>query len=364
MTPATPLFEDLFAIDDFQRNPSDDKDLFDKDPKGANNDLDDTDLDDQDLDGDDLDGSDNHDGEDDGNEGDDNDDADNGISEYQAFHDILASDGIIEPIENYDGSKEMLAAHLETLPEQYFLQAVSEIAKPVQPLMQYVFTKGSDASIEDAYRFFQQHVVPAHNLGTLNIDDEEVAYEYLKSKLSTLTVFKNPEKLTSHLDGLAIDGSLVEIAKEQYTAEKANIAKEAQAEIDAANAKKLETQEKTRKMGEAVITELARLPWQKDTKDRALASLKPENIQATYAAIYENPKAILQLGAFFANFDAKTGTFDLSAYAKQIASSTVVKEKDKIQKSTLDSHLNRVATTQKGGAGKTSARLQDDLVER
>lgn len=295
---------------------------------------------------------DQNDGQDD--ESDDEDDSED--TPAKVFYDILLERNYIAPVEGFDGSETQLDEIIERLPEQYFIQAVNTVNPSLRPLLKQIFDLGENGTLEQVTGFFQQAVLPVHNLESVDIEDEEQAYDYMLSRISKSKAFPTEAKAKAYLDGLVESEELLSVAKGYYDEETEEAKKKL--EIEAANA------EKARKEKEAadkvfvkqVIDELEALPWSKELKAQSFQNLNPKTIDSLFTEVFRHPKAALQQGAFLSHFNPKTGEFDLAAFAKQAASEAVKKEKDKIEKSGIGSHLSRITSTASKEENRKSGR--------
>lgn len=281
---------------------------------------------------------------DEGDEGDSDDDDEGQITaaqrEIKAFHDIIVEKGIMPAIENFNGDEEVLSEHLDRLPETYFLQAVNEeVPGSYQDLVKYIFVNGENASFDQIRNFFNEVVNPLQELQQVDISDEDKAYEYLQRRLKGSLIFKTEEKLTAYLDSLVVDKSLLSIAEEHYQDEVKALEERSKGEIAAAEQAKQERLAKSKEFGTKLLKELDTLPWAPALKTKAIETLKPGVMQDLYNQVFQNPSALLHLSAFLTHFNPTSGVFDLSSFAKQVSSAQIQKEKEKIEKGSISSHL-------------------------
>lgn len=280
----------------------------------------------------------------------DDDDQEDGEDEgddtpAKVFYDILLERNYIAPVEGFDGSEDQLDEIIERLPEQYFIQAVNTVNPSLRPLLKQIFDLGENGTVEQVSKFFNGSVLPVHNLDSVNIDDEDQAYEFLLSRISKSKAFPTEDKAKKYLDELVANDELAAVAKEYYDDEKTKAKEklEADAKIAEKNRKDKEASDKV--FVKSVIDELDSLPWSKELKTQAFQNLHPQTMDSLLIEVFKYPKAVLQQGAFLSHFNPKTGEFDLAAFAKQAASESVKKEKDKIEKSAIGSHLSRITST-------------------
>lgn len=298
-------------------------------------------------------------------EGDDADDDGEGDDEPEddqakGFYEYLTSKGLIEAQEGFKPTVKNLEQLLDSLPEQYFIEAVSGVHNDAQQLLQYAFHLGENASIAELTKFFDQYMrqdAPA------NLEDEQEAYNYLQRELKSNKAFPTEAKLTSYLDSLLDDGSLIPTAK-QMEAERDQLRTQQRAAAVQQAAEEAKKAEEEMKAYYSNLYEMVqKQPWEKDRKEAVLKNLDPAEAGRKNQLISQSPEALLQLADVFSRFDEKTGKFDLSDFGVKKKDKEAKAAKAALEKDGLRSILDKVTTGQKDNKSGKSGSFWTDFRE-
>ncbi len=252
------------------------------------------------------------------------------------FYDFVVDNGILEEIENFDGSIDTLRQELANLPVKSFKRAVESLPELSQQVVNFVFSK-DNVSIDDFKSFIENDVQNAYQ--EIKVDDIESARSFLENQYRSMGIYSDDEDMLEAIDLLEEKGTLLKTAKQ--LANKAN--NEAKATLNAkleAAAKEKEEQQKlmqeaNAKVADGINQTLTELKWHENRKKAVLENLKPEVLQKKNEAIRKSPKAIVQLADLYSYFDEKTGEFDFSklidakASGKQTAETKKRMQEDK-----------------------------------
>jgi hypothetical protein len=235
------------------------------------------------------------------------------VTPAKIFYDFVVDNGILSPIDNFDGNIETLKSQLEDLPVKSFERAVQSLPELSQAVVNYVFSKEIN-SVEDFNDFINTMVKPAYS--EVEFDDVDDARDYLRDKYSKMGIYANDDDLEESLDLLEEKGTLVRTAKSLAEKDNAQVRESLNREIEVEKQNKLllqkQQQEYVEKLNQGINDTLNELPWQETRKREALANLAPETINRKNELIRQSPRAIVQLADIYSYFNEKTGEFDFS----------------------------------------------------
>lgn len=261
------------------------------------------------------------------------------VTPAKIFYDFVVDNGILPPIDNFDGNIETLKSELEDLPVKSFERAVQSLPELSQAVVNYVFSKEIN-SVEDFNEFLNTMVKPAY--GEIDFDDVDDARDYLRNKYSKMGIYANDDDLEESLDLLEEKGTLVRTAKSLAEKDNAQVRESLNREIEVEKQNKLllqkQQQEYAQKLNQGINDTLNELPWQETRKREALANLAPDTINRKNELIRQSPRAIVQLADIYSYFNEKTGEFDFSKLIDAKAESKAnVRTKDNYQRDKFSS---------------------------
>lgn len=257
------------------------------------------------------------------------------------FYDFVVDNGILPPIENFDGNIETLKAELEDLPIKSFEKAVQSLPELSQAVVNYVFSK-EITSVEDFTEFINTMVKPAYE--EISFDDVDDARDYLRDKYSKMGIYSNDDDLEESLDLLEERGTLIRTAKSLAEKDniqlRENVKKENELEKNNKLSYQKQQQEYVQKLNKGINDTLNELPWQENRKKEVLTNLAPDTINRKNELIRQSPKAIVQLADIYSYFNEKTGEFDFSKLIDAKAESKANnRTKDNYQKDKFSSAI-------------------------
>lgn len=270
-----------------------------------------------------------------------------------AIYSYLTESNFIDEKEGFKGKPEELEEILEQLPTTLFDSALQEVHTDGQDLLNYAFKLGKDASIEKLKAFFDTYI----NQDSFNIEEEEGAYEYLKSRLSQTGLFKTEAKLIKHLEDLQEDDELIETAKELRQKEEAELATAKKAELERIEAEKQNAIKETQAFYNTITEQVKTLNWDNTRKSQVLKNINPNEVARKNQLIVKSPMALIQLADIYSRFDEKTGIFDLTDYELKLDSKETKTKKDQIIKSKLESSLAKIKQKSEQAEKQTSGFL-------
>jgi hypothetical protein len=276
------------------------------------------------------------------------------LTEVDVFYNYLTSNNHLDPLENWDGKQETLEKALEDLPSKFFMEAAKTVNEQSYPLMEYMLALGEEATVDKMAEFFSKYIQPDSSVTEQDLQDEEKAYEYLKSKMVGTRLFPTEEKAIRHLDGLSEEEALIETAIQLFKDEDAAKKKQRDEDIKIKQQETIQARKREEEYAQSIVTKLEELPWEKSAKQKVLANLSPKNIDTINAQIWASPLAVIQLGSLYSFFDPKTGAFDLKAFATQANTAQVEKEKATTKKDSLSSQLSKMGKRTPETSGGTS----------
>lgn len=255
-----------------------------------------------------------------------------------AHYEYLVQNQFIEPLEQF--TVEAFEEKLSSLPERYFDAAVSSLHSDSQDLLAYALQLGENASIDKLKEFFDTY----YTNNALDLDNESIAYDYLKSKLESTKLYKSEEKLNAYLDSLIEDGSLIDLAKETYTEDQGTIEAKRQAEIEALKESNKQQTENVKQFYTDLYSELDSYDWKPERKQAIKKVLDPKTAAELNAEIAQSKKALIQLADLYTRFNRDTKEFDLSDFEIKANSKKVEENKDNLKKGHISSIVNKFKT--------------------
>lgn len=244
---------------------------------------------------------------------DDVDEEEQDITPAKIFYDFVVDNGILPPIENFDGNIETLKAELEDLPVKSFERAVQSLPELSQAVVNYVFSKEIN-SVEDFTEFINTMVKPAYE--EISFEDVDDARDYLRDKYTKMGIYANDDDLEESLDLLEEKGTLLRTAKSLAEKDNNQLRESVQREIESEKQNKLlaqkQQQEYIQKLNQGINDTLNELPWHENRKREVLSNLAPDVINRKNELIRQSPRAIVQLADIYSYFNEKTGEFDFS----------------------------------------------------
>ncbi len=267
----------------------------------------------------------------------------------EALYQFLVNEEFISEREDFKGTTQELEEILTDLPRQYFMELVESIHPDAQELLQYAVQLGEGATVDALRKFFSDYVEPSTQAPDL--DDDEVAYNYLKSMITGTKLFPSEDQAVKYLDGLVESGVLTDTAKQFEEERLANITAKKTQEMEAIKAQQEAQRAEQEKFYATLYDEVKKMPWQKPRKDAVLKNLEPAEVQRKNQLIQASPKALIQLADLYSYFDEKTGEFDLSKIAAKAGSKEAVQKKEQLQSDGLSSVLGKI----KPGKGSSAS---------
>ena len=267
----------------------------------------------------------------------------------EALYELLLENQIVAKNDGFKPTVENLQGVIESLPEQYFLQAAESLHPDARDIAKSLFYLGENATKDEIVKLLS-------DTPSTNIDDEDSAYTYLESKLKGTAGFKDESRLAKYLQTLKDDDSLVDTAKEMFEEDVENAEQNKQQRLEQLKQQKVEREQQVKQFYKNINTELKNLPWQQDKKQQIVQHLQPAKVEEINAMIQSSPMAVIQLADIYSRFNPETKQFDLSDFELKQESKKNLDMKDNAKKAKLDSILskvksgkNNVASSQQSG---------------
>ena len=282
-------------------------------------------------------------------EEDSNENAEEVDDRVEALYELLLENQIVAKNDGFKPTVENLQGVIESLPEQYFLQAAESLHPDAKDIAKSLFYLGENATKDEIVKLLS-------DTQTTNIDDEDSAYTYLENKLKGTAGFKDDSRLAKYLQTLKDDDSLVDTAKEMFEEDVQNAEQTKQERLEQLKQQKQEREQQVKQFYKNIDAELKNLPWQQDKKQQIVQHLQPSKVEEINAMIQSSPMAVIQLADIYSRFNTETKQFDLSDFELKQESKKNLDMKDNAKKAKLDSILskvksgkNNVASSQQSG---------------
>jgi len=232
-------------------------------------------------------------------------------SAVKYFYDFVVENGIIDEIQDFDGSIETLKKEIEDLPFKSFKRAVNTLPEISQKLVNYVFAK-EDVTLEDIKSFLDDDL--SSTVDMVNIQDTESARSFLQQQYTKMNIYSDTDDMEEAIDLLEERGTLIKTAKQLADKVNNEVRRELDAKLEMAEKEKQARIQAAKEENERFInginTQLEELPWSNTRKQAVIENLKPDIIQKKNEMIRQSPKAIVQLADLYSYFDEKKGEFD------------------------------------------------------
>lgn len=240
------------------------------------------------------------------------------------FYDFIVENGIIEELEEFDGSIETLRKEIEQLPYKSFKRAVETLPEISQKVVNYVFAK-EDLDLDGLKSFLEEDVIGLSN--EVVISDEESARSFLEKQYRQMKIYADDDDMEEAIDLLEERGTLIKTAKQLANKVNEEIKSEFDNKIKQMENEKQERfrlqQEQNEKMIQSINTTLEELPWNNNRKKAVIENLKPEVLHSKNEKIRMSPKAIVQLADLYSYFDEEKGEFNFQKLIDDKAASKV-----------------------------------------
>jgi hypothetical protein len=234
--------------------------------------------------------------------------------------------------EEFGGTPEDLQEVLLNTIDERTEGAIESMIAPLPPVGKAIIAmaleKGDKLSVKDIQNLLEEVSIP--ELGEEDMKDVNSAHKYM------LSVFKkqgySSDDAEDMVDVLKDKGKLSQQATLEIKKEIAFKQSKAQQVVEGSKEsrqqKKLTEEEFRKSFSEAITS----TKWRKDKVDKVVGSFFEGKFRESMNhALYENPKALVQLIDFMNHYDAKKGEFDMEAYKKEAFSPTVKKVAEKIK---------------------------------
>lgn len=225
------------------------------------------------------------------------------VETYSILKDFLPLNEIEDP--NEDKLRQELSTEV---PQKLFMSFVESQADELQELLSYGVNLPQDGNINQKLgEYFNKYMKPQDK--EFDLETPEGARQYLESSEEFNDPFLGDnEERDLVLDRLEDSGKLVERAKKYKTRVDNRLSKEKeqtrlQAERD--NAKRKEEEIKYRN---SLKTEIEKMPWDMNMKQRTIQNLSSKSISTKNTEIKKSPRAIVQLANIYQYFE--NGNFD------------------------------------------------------
>lgn len=281
-------------------------------------------------------------------------------SPTKVFYDFVTENGILDEIENFDGSVETLKQHLEQLPYKSFKRAVESLPEFAQQIVNYAFSK--EISTPEDFKQFMEEAVSANN--QIVVDDVESARSYLEAKYRDMGIYASDDDLLESLDLLEEKGTLLKTAK--VLAEKDNAANKqalslrVKQEEEAKLEREAKSKEQAQKLSKGIENTFKELNWKQERQQAVLQNLQADVVNRKNELIRNSPKAIVQLADIYSYFNEEKGEFDFSKLLDvKIQSKQNVATKERMQKDKFSSALAGLGNTESGNKKKSLLEVID-----
>ena len=194
-------------------------------------------------------------------EEDSNENAEEVDDRVEALYELLLENQIVAKNDGFKPTVENLQGVIESLPEQYFLQAAESLHPDAKDIAKSLFYLGENATKDEIVKLLS-------DTPTTNIDDEDSAYTYLENKLKGTAGFKDDSRLAKYLQTLKDDDSLVDTAKEMFEEDVQNAEQTKQERLEQLKQQKQEREQQVKQFYKNIDAELKNLPWQQDKKQQ------------------------------------------------------------------------------------------------
>lgn len=253
---------------------------------------------------------------------------DDGAVKY--FYDFIVENGIIDEVENFDGSIETLRKEIEQLPYKSFKRAVDNLPPVAQKVVNYVFAK-EDVDVNELKSFLDDDIGKIAN--EIVINDEESARSFLEKQYRQMRIYSDDDDMEEAIDLLEERGTLIKTAKQLANKVNEDLRSELDNKLQQLESEKQERfrlqQEQNEKMIQSINNTLEELPWNDKRKSAVIENLKPEVLQSKNEKIRMSPKAIVQLADLYSYFDEDKGEFNFQKLIDDKATSKVNTETKK-----------------------------------
>lgn len=281
-------------------------------------------------------------------------------SPTKVFYDFVTENGILDEIENFDGSVETLKQHLEQLPYKSFKRAVESLPEFAQQIVNYAFSK--EVSNPEDFKQFMEEVVSTNN--QIVVDDVESARSYLEAKYRDMGIYASDDDLLESLDLLEEKGTLLKtatvLAEKDNAANKQALSLKIKQEEEAKLEREAKSKEQAQKLSKGIENTFKELNWKPERQQAVLQNLQADVVNRKNELIRNSPKAIVQLADIYSYFNEEKGEFDFSKLLDvKIQSKQNVATKERMQQDKFSSALARLGNMESGNKKKSLLEVID-----
>jgi len=238
-----------------------------------------------------------------------------------SLFDVLKDKGLFSQDEEFDGTWEKLEEKFNELPDRITTSIVSQFPQPVQDLLEFALSKPK-LKYEDLQEFFNSTKQEELNL---DLSDNDDARKYLTQVY--LAQGEDEEDIEDILDRLEDKGKLITKAQAEKAKADAQTTKQKEALVEQAKRERQAEEQKYEQIVQGINQELQTSKFSPEMKKQVLANLDSNTLASKNAKVMQSPKGLVQLAAFYATFDEKSGTFNLDVFRKQLLSKEVESQK-------------------------------------
>ena len=253
----------------------------------------------------------------------DNIDSDeNAVAAYNYYKD----NNFITIDHEFDGTFDSLKEALDKQAQVALVSAIDNFPSFLKPIIEYATLK-DDITPDEVADFLMQYQPPAFTEDDLR-NDTDLAENYLTNSLKQEGL--EPDEIEDRLDYLKDRGQLAKEAIRQFKKDESTRELEMNAQIE-----QLKQQEQIEEQQQQAFVQnfgqvLNDTNWRNDHKQVIAHEFTSGNFKTRMEHIFENPKALVKLVDFLANYDGED--INLDKYKKSAFSPSVKGVKDTVEK--------------------------------
>jgi len=250
---------------------------------------------------------------------------------YTGLLNFYKEEGLVNYEEDdFDGSPEKFAEIIKNQRELERQQLEESLVNAVpefgQSIMEYLLAEGDNLTVDKMKEFLdlkEQSAVP-------EIDSEDKAKEYLRSKYSKIHNEKVTERL---LETLEDDEALLETAKSEQEKEKEALAKAEKSRIEQSKEQRAKAEEQRKEFFNSLTEEIKSTGWKPELQQTVYNDIVNQGLRQKTQSIVQHPKALIKLAHYLSYYDPKSGDIDESAFEKAAGSKVTKTIKNSLEKS-------------------------------
>ena len=266
---------------------------------------------------------------------------DNAVAAYNYYKD----NNFITIDHNFDGTFDSLKEALDKQAQVSLVSAIQNFPSFLQPIIEYATLK-DDVTPEEVANFLMQYQPPSFSEQDLQ-NDNDLAESYLVNALKAEGL--EDDEIEDRIDYLKDRNQLTKESVRQFKKDEQVRQQEMNSQLE-----QIRQQEELEQQQQEVFVQnfgqvLNSTNWRNDHKQLIAHEFTSGNFKTRMEHLFENPKALVKLVDFLANYDGED--INLDSYKKSAFSPSVKGVKDTVEKYWSNSSLANNKSS-KGGNPK------------